>query len=542
MTLSEQQIHDLIAQGEGISLEFKTCGQQLNRDVYQSVCAFLNRHGGLLLLGVQDNGVISGIAPQALEQIRKDFVTTVNNPQKLTPPVYLSMDAATVDGKTLLIIHVPESSQVHRCNGRIYDRNEDGDFDITDSTTQVAHLYLRKQGSFSENKVYPWIQPQDLRVDLIERCRRYVRINRKNHPWVNMDDAQLLNSAQLVQVDPESRERGVTLAGVMLFGTDSQILTVCPPHRTDCLLRKVDVDRYDDRDLIRTNLLDSYDRILAFIQKHLPDPFYLEGIERRSLRDAIFREVTSNILIHREYSSGVPARLIIERGKVTTYNANRPHGFGLLDPAHFVPYPKNPVLGAFFREIDRADELGSGMRKMMLYGKKYGGADPQLIEGDVFRMVISVPEFELAASPGRTRTSPPESGKAPNAGETEYGQGQDGTKTGLGWDQDGTKAGAQWDQDETKTGTVNDKETTEKPKWQPETVQREILKHCLEPQGIVALMRIFGRTNRTKFKTDFLAPLLEQGLLERTIPDRPTSKNQKYRTTEQGKKILHHEQ
>ena len=60
--------------------------------------------------------------------------------------------------------------------------------------------------------------------------------------------------------------------------------------------------------------------------------------------------------------------------------------------------PKNPVLGAFFREIDRADELGSGMRNLMLYGKKYGGADPQLIEGDIFRMVISVPEFgELSA-------------------------------------------------------------------------------------------------------------------------------------------------
>jgi ATP-dependent DNA helicase RecG len=43
------------------------------------------------------------------------------------------------------------------------------------------------------------------------------------------------------------------------------------------------------------------------------------------------------------------------------------------------------VIGAFFREIDRADELGSGMRKMMMYGKKYGVSDPQLIEGDVFQ-------------------------------------------------------------------------------------------------------------------------------------------------------------
>lgn len=228
--------------------------------------------------------------------------------------------------------------------------------------------------------------------------------------------------------------------------------------------------------------------------------------------------------------------MIIERGKVTTYNANRPHGFGLIDPAHFVPFPKNPVLAAFFREIDRADELGSGMRKMMLYGKKYGGADPQLIEGDVFRMGISVPEFEQVANLGGSKTSPAESGRASNAGGTEYGQ--NGAKTGPRWDQDGTKMGSGWDQDGTKTGAAKDKKNT----GEPETIQREILKYCLEPQSIVALMRIFGRTNRTKFKTDFLTPLLEQGLLERTIPDRPTSKNQKYRTTEQGKKILHHEQ
>jgi len=393
MQLSDRQLKTLIAKGEGISLEFKTCRDQLSRDAYETVCAFLNRHGGILLLGVNDAGKIAGITPDAIEQIRKDFVTAVNNPQKLSPPTYLSIDGITVDKKHVLVVHVPESSQVHRCNGRIYDRNENGDLDITDSTSQVAHLYLRKQTSFTENRVYPWIQPGDLRADLIERCRRYVRINRRNHPWLDMSDEQLLKSAQLIQIDPETQKAGVTLAGVMLFGTDAQILQVCPPHRTDCILRKVDVVRYDDRDLIRTNLLDSYDRILAFIQKHLPDPFYLEGIERRSLRDVIFREAASNILIHREYTSGVSARLIIERGRVTTFNANRPHGFGLLDPETSVPYQKNPVLGAFFREIDRADELGSGMRKMMLYGKKYGGADPQLIEGDIFRMVISVPEF-----------------------------------------------------------------------------------------------------------------------------------------------------
>jgi len=109
--------------------------------------------------------------------------------------------------KKILKIYVSQSSQVHRCNGRIYDRNEDGDFDITDHTVQVASLYQRKQASYSENKIYPWINIDHLRPELIEKCRRHVRINADNHPWAAMDDLQLLKSAQLYQIVSDRAKR-----------------------------------------------------------------------------------------------------------------------------------------------------------------------------------------------------------------------------------------------------------------------------------------------------------------------------------------------
>jgi len=144
MNTNEHKLRALIAGGEGISTEFKACRNQVSRDVYDTVCAFLNRHGGTVLLGVEDSGTITGIASDAVGQLKKDFVAAINNPQKLQPPAYLSMDEVVLEGKTLLHIYIPESSQVHRCNGRIYDRNEDGDLDITDNTVQVARLYQRK--------------------------------------------------------------------------------------------------------------------------------------------------------------------------------------------------------------------------------------------------------------------------------------------------------------------------------------------------------------------------------------------------------------
>ncbi len=107
--------------------------------------------------------------------------------------------------------------------------------------------------------------------------------------------------------------RGITLAGILLLGKPLPLLNTLPHHRTDLILRKVNLDRYDDRDFVDVNLVESYERIMAFIHKHLPDPFYLEGTTSISIRDAIFREVASNLLIHREYTNAFPAKLIIER-------------------------------------------------------------------------------------------------------------------------------------------------------------------------------------------------------------------------------------
>jgi ATP-dependent DNA helicase RecG len=499
MNANERQLLEMIRQGEGISVEFKTCRNQLSRDVYETVCAFLNRYGGTILLGVADSGAIQGIDQDAVAQMKKDFVAAVNNPQKISPPAYLSVDEVTVNGNPVLRVYVPESSQVHRCNGRIFDRNEDGDLDITDHTLQVAALYQRKQSIYSENKIYPYAGLDELELDLLGKCRKIAVLRREDHPWQNMDDMELLKSAQLYQTDPETGKRGVTLAGLLLLGKRSPLLSAVPHHRTDLILRKVNLDRYDDRDFVDVNLVESYDRIMAFVIKHLPDPFYLEGTTSISIRDAIFREVTSNILIHREYTNAFPAKLIIERGQVRTENSNRPHGFGVLNPETFTPFPKNPVIAAFFRQIGRADELGSGMRRMMRYGKAYGGADPEMIEGDIFRILVKVPEFEATAV-----VEP----KIQSEAQVAAHEAQSGAQSKA-------QSGAQSD---------------EVIKW--------LGSGSLSAAELVAKLGLKSKTGALKRS---LQQLLDNGLVEYTIPDKPTTRLQKYRLTEKGKEFLSHQ-
>lgn len=210
--MPSNKLLEIVKSGEGLTVEFKTCRTKVNRDVYESICAFLNRKGGHLVLGVQDDGAISGIDPLALSEIKKDLVTTLNNPQKINPPLYALPEEFKVNGKMLLYLAVPESSQVHLCKSKIFDRREDGDLDITNQSNAVANLYIRKQSTFSENQIYPYVRLRDLRSDLIQQVKTMSREINPNHPWRGLNDESLLQSARLYQRDYQTDKQGYTLA------------------------------------------------------------------------------------------------------------------------------------------------------------------------------------------------------------------------------------------------------------------------------------------------------------------------------------------
>lgn len=480
--MTEAELLKLIHGGENIRVEFKKSTDDITKDVYDTVCSFSNRDGGTIILGVKDNGAILGITPDAIDRMKKDFVTSINNGQKINPPLYLQPEVYSIDGQTLLVIQVPVSSQVCRHRGRIFDRNHDSDIDITDNSDMVYQLYARKSGSYFVNKVTRF-QISDLRSDLLDRAKAMTTSRNRSHPWKSMTDEELLHSAGLILRDEERQIEGITLAAILLFGKDSTIMSVLPQHKTDAIFRVENLDRYDDRDVIITNLLETYDRLMAFGQKHLSDPFIQEGIQSISARDQILREIFSNSLAHRDYSSGYIAKLVIERDRLYTENANRSHGHGALQLSSFEPYAKNPPISKVFREIGLADELGSGMRNTYKYTQLYSGGTPEFIEGDVFRTVIPLTPVAVE------KVGPQE-------------------KTQV--------------ETQVRTQVRTQVETQV-------TIEDKILAFCYEePHSKTEIAEYCGYKNTKSFTKNYLRPLIEKGQLRMTIPDKPRSQHQKY--------------
>lgn len=387
--MTYEKMQELLSEDERITIEYKECVNQIHDSVYETVSAFSNRYGGHIIMGVKDGGIPIGVNRNASKDLRKNFVNQLNNPNKMSPTLYLSVEEFEYDGKLLLYTYVPPTSTVEKCSGRIYDRNEEGDIDITDSPIQLENLYSRKSNSYTESKLFPYVKEEHLRMDLMEKVRRMILNKNPRHEWLKMSDKELMVSAGLYETDFVTGEHGYNLAGVLLFGRDEVIQSCAPGYVTDALCRKDNLDRYDDRLIVRTNLIESYELLMEFISKHTLDKFALVDNIRTSVRDLIAREVVSNILVHRDFSSAFPAKVIIEKDWMKTENWCRPRRQGNILETEFTPYPKNPILARFFVAVGLADTIGSGVRNLYKYTPVYtAGGKPELIENDVFRIRI----------------------------------------------------------------------------------------------------------------------------------------------------------
>ena len=413
--MTPEELESRLARGEGVSQEFKRCGSLPEADVFETVCSFANRQGGSVFLGVDDDGNVLGVNPRLVRDIERNIANVTCNPNAFSPSPAVETEHIDVGGRVVVRVWVPAGPSVYRYRNVVYDRRADADVRVRDDA-QVSLMYMRKHNLYSERRIYPYVGMEDLRMDLMDRVREMIRLRDPDHPWLKLDVEGMLRAAKLFGRDRQTGERGLTLAAVLLLGSDEVIGDVCPAYKTDALVRRRDLDRYDDRLTVSTNLIDSYDRLLAFAQERLPDPFVLDGGIRVSARNIICRELVSNLLIHREYTHPLIARLVIGNDGIHTENASRALFEGRVTLDDFNPMPKNPIIAGFFTQIGRADELGSGTRNLYKYSRLYSGREPVLEDGDVFRAFVPVPGSSVAGEgPASSASGDANGGTRPSA-------------------------------------------------------------------------------------------------------------------------------
>lgn len=172
----------------------------------------------------------------------------------------------------------------------------------------------------------------------------------------------------------------------ILFGTEDSITELMPRYRFEAVFHMCTYaqyndmsqfpSRYDDRRTMRQNLIQVYNQMGAFVERYLPDRFYLpnNSVQRKDLRWDLFREIVGNLCVHTDFSSGFACFFHVFKDRVVTKNPTRllpeiPEGE--LTIQQLSNYTKNPLLVRVFHELHWAEDLGSGTRNILRYAPLY---------------------------------------------------------------------------------------------------------------------------------------------------------------------------
>ena len=322
----------LIAAGQNTRSVWKSCRNGVHTDVFETICAFLNSGGGTLLLGVEENGNVTGLSVRAISEIIKGLKKAAANTDIFRPSFYLFPEEEILSGRHVLVLEVPDSPEVHALRGQVFVRRGSRNVRL-EHREELARLYTKKQTVYTERKIYPFLKETDLQEALLTKVR--TRMQQEEHPWGSLEGRRLLEAMNLAGVDYETGERGLRFLAALLLGKDSTIRNIF--GNTEIFCEKQEDERIWKIHL-ETNLLDEIENVQEFLADVLDEE------DRNEFLYAFFTE--------REYSAALPAKISVSEREVTAEFAGGMGKYG------------NPLLGKILRTLGMAWEKRSGRLQM----------------------------------------------------------------------------------------------------------------------------------------------------------------------------------
>jgi ATP-dependent DNA helicase RecG len=487
-----KQLAALVKEGEGPALEFKRSTGELKEGM-QTLCAFLNGSGGRVLFGVRPEGTIEG--QSVSDQTLRDVAQAAD---RFEPPAHVSIQRIRVKTGHDVIAVAAEGGRDMRpfaYEGHAYER-------ISSTTRRMPQVKYERllvdRGHAKrrwENLPADGITLKDLDRKEILRTRELAIQQNRISPDTSRDIGEILDRLGL-------RINGVlTQAAHMLYG--KRFL----PDYPQCLLK---MGRFRGSEITgeivdnRQEHMNAFAMVregMAFLERTMPlGARFPAGKIFREDRfpvplDAI-REILLNAVMHRDYShySGYVAIVVFDdRIEIRSYG-RLPNGITVkqLSGRHDSK-PTNPLIAGAFHRTGAVEVWGRGTNRVIEMCKKHGAAPPIFEERQGFLIVT----FKAQMVAERAAEAP-------------------GVQSGPSQDQATGQV----------TGQVGGQVTGQ--------VAEQVLLFCQTPRKASEIRALLGLRHRETFADNYLRPLLERGWLEPTIPDRPRSRMQRYRTTKTG--------
>lgn len=372
--MDKKQILELIKSGESETVEFK---ESFDKEVIETATAFANTKGGMVLIGVSDNGKLEGV------QLGK--TTLVGYAHKISqstePTIIPEVESTKVNGKTVVAIHVSEFPiKPIAVRGRCYRRVNNSNRQMTPN--EIVQMHLHSTGNSLDALPATNATIDDIDMEKVNEYIRKANATGRRKIKDEADPSKVLEKLELVV---NGRPK---LAAIILFGKAPQEkLSQATVH---CGRFKQETVIIDDK-LIGGTAIEQIEDVMNFIRKNTNVKFIMTG---RPAREEIWdyplealREAVVNAVCHRDYGDNSDIQLKIHDDRFTIWN---PGGLlpgmtidELYNPNHSSKL-RNKLIGQIFYDVELIERYGSGIQRIIeacreaglptpVFEEKFGG-------------------------------------------------------------------------------------------------------------------------------------------------------------------------
>ncbi|GHU13018.1 hypothetical protein AGMMS50225_22220 [Betaproteobacteria bacterium] len=581
---------------EWSDIEFKEASWAVPRDALTTVSAFANTAGGHVVFGVkQANGAFSVTGVTDADNMQNAFLGQVRDKNKISVFLPINGEVHALAEGIVLVFYVPEASRQQKpvyLDGnpkKAYVRR--GARDDTCTSDELLRFIRDADSARFDSEPLLLDAARCFDASSVRWYRERFAVSNPGRDSADDDGTFLRKWGFLVERDGVLRP---TRAAIFVLGADEYVRQELPRMVVDVQFYyntkagySPDV-RWGDRLMVEENLIKAWHGVVDFFFRHSERPFSIDRITLRRDDDPpdyrSFREAAINLLIHQDFGDATRQPVIrIYRDQIEFFNpgdafATREQ---LLDPGD--KDLRNPGIVAAFRRIGLSDQGGTGMGAIFAGWRKLGYLPPE-IENDKARksfrlrlvketlitepvlrvqtaLGIRLTEQEIAvvafsAQKGRiditdikalTEFSGPDARQLVQRLAAQgllVQQGEGGNTFTL---TEKLRLQLVSLPESASTGQVT-AQVTAQATAQVELdrlseVQWRIVNYATKPRSLTELLTHTGYRQRQSFVATHLEPLLTDGVLRLTLPDKPRSPNQRYVLTETGIKLkLLHEQ
>ncbi len=344
--MEREQLHLLIKEGEGLSVEFK---EHFSSKIDKDMVAFANTSGGHIFLGVDDQGDVVN------ENLSNDLKAKINSLARNCEPAILLENIQQIDN--VVVITVGESGdKPHSCSAGYFRR--------LDAATQkmnqkeLRFLFKKSEHSISfERLICENVTHEDISF---KKVNAFLSEAKAHLEQVKLD--AVLSSLNL------SKGNCITNAGALLFAKKPRA------HIFHCEMilaafKGTDKVHIYDRVDVQDDLITQFHQAMMFLRKHLNLRSEIRGTKRYDILEIpleALREAVANAIIHRNYAmAGTSLMVEVYDDRVSIKNpGGLPEGMKLSELMQ-TSVRRNELIADIFSRINQAERMASGFPRIM---------------------------------------------------------------------------------------------------------------------------------------------------------------------------------